>query len=215
MSGYSFLTVIIFPPSTISRPTKPTEDDTKLDAFGVELSTHIHWLLPVSLLVVGILAIIYIAVKKFLEYDFPTDGAAATTAHFRHREPFLKRVFRYLCCGRCRPKQLVDRASPPDEVLANGALANEIPANEARPVEGALLDEMVADDALADEIPAPDDQGFYQYGRFQYSASYCTNPADDEAPAGEAPVEGAPPDEVVAEEALVLKEIVMGWEAAL
>lgn len=110
MEVFAVVIVCLLPPAAVSRPVKPVkEEDTKIDAFGVELSTNLKWLLLVALLVIGILAIVYIAVKKFLEYDFPSDEAAAAAARLRHREPFLKRCLRYFCtegCGLCPPKQL-------------------------------------------------------------------------------------------------------------
>jgi hypothetical protein len=69
MLGYHlFLVCCFFLSDTISAPVKLGED-MKIDAFGVELSSHVKWLIPVSLLVVGILGIIYVATKIFLRYE--------------------------------------------------------------------------------------------------------------------------------------------------
>jgi hypothetical protein len=67
----AFFSCAFFPLSgAVSVPVKLSKgDDTKIDAFGVELSSHVKWLIPVSLLVVGILGIIYVATKIFMRYE--------------------------------------------------------------------------------------------------------------------------------------------------
>ena len=72
MSGYRLFLVCFFSPSPVPCPYRlncSKGDDTKIDAFGVELSSHVKWLIPVSLLVVGILGIIYVATKIFMRYE--------------------------------------------------------------------------------------------------------------------------------------------------
>ena len=54
----------------VARSVKPAEgDDTKIDAFGLEFSTHIKWIFFVAFIVIGTLTIIFITAKRFIEYE--------------------------------------------------------------------------------------------------------------------------------------------------